>query len=150
MTTHHLRYLLSSIVILAGIILILCGMSYIRALYLIISGIVLIPFSFSDFQNKETPKGVKFWARKVLATSLGLMAATSLANFLVPNSTYEFKGVIIWLCAGIICGILFGTFDYFAHNTGEDEAGFEAKKRQQQEMGKLYDKVVEEMNSENR
>lgn len=151
MTTHYLRYLFSAIVILAGIILILCGMNYIRALYLIIFGICLIPsFTFSAFHNIETPKGVKFWARKVLDISLGLMAATSLSNFLIPNNTYELKGVIIWLCAGIICGILLGTFDYFAHNTGGDEAGFEAKRRQQQEMGKLYDKIVEEMNSENK
>ena len=148
MTTNHLHYILSATAILAGIILILCGMDLYRALYLIIFGLVFIPFRISDFQNRETPKGVKFWAMKVFATTMGLIAATSLANFLVPNHTDGFKGVIIWLCVVMICGIVFGTFDYFAHNTGCDEAEFEARKRQQQKMGEFYDKVVEEMNTE--
>lgn len=148
MTTHHLRYLLSAAAVLAGIIFMLCGMDFYRALYLIIFGLIFIPFSFTDFRNTVTPKGVKFWARKVLASTLGLVAAMSLCNFLTQTFTDGFKDVIIWLCAGIICGIAFGTFDYFAHNTGGDEAEFEAGKKRQQEVEELYDKVVEEMNSE--
>lgn len=73
------------------------------------------------------------------------MTTLSLCNFLIPNHTSEFKHFVIWLCVCIICGFLFGTFDYFAHNTGGDVAEFEAKKKQQQEIGEIYDKVVEEM-----
>ena len=54
MKIRHFRYLFSAIAIIAGIILILCGMNFYRALYLIIFGVLLIPFKFSDLQNKET------------------------------------------------------------------------------------------------
>lgn len=148
MKIRHFRYLFSAIAIIAGIILILCGMNFYRALYLIIFGVLLIPFKFSDLQNKETPKGVKFWARKVLVGILSLLTAFSLCNFLVSQFTDGLTDVINSLCICIFCGILFGTLDYFSHNTGGDEAEFEAKKKQLQETGEIYDKVMEEMNSE--
>ena len=148
MTTHHLRYLIPAAVIIAGVIFILCGMDLYRALYLIIFGVLVIPAGKTDLQNKETPKGVNFWLRKMLVNILSVMTTLSLCNFLIPNHTSELKHFVIWLCVCIICGILFGTFDYFAHNTGGDEAEFEAKKKHHQEIGEIYDKVVEEMNSE--
>lgn len=147
MTSHHFRYLFSAIVILTGIILILCGMNFYRALYLIIFGALFIPFEVTVFWYKTNPKGVKTWARKVLNITLGLMAATSMTNFLMPKDTYDFNDMVMWLCAGLICGPLFGTIAYFAHNTGEDEAEFEAKKKKQRETEDLYDRLMEEKDS---
>ena len=119
---HHFRYLFSAIAIIAGIILILCGMNFYRALYLIIFGVLFIPFKLSDLLNKEPPKGAKFWVRKILVSILALLTALSLCYFLTATCIDGFTGVITWLSICIICGILFGTFDYFAHNTGTDEA----------------------------
>ena len=141
---HHFRYLLSAIAIIAGIILILCGMNFYRALFLIIFGVLSIPFKFADLQNTETPKGAKFWGKKVLVGILSLLTTLSLCNFLISQCTDGFPDVILWLGICIICGILFGTFDYFAHNTGGDEAEFEARKKRQQEIGELYDKLMED------
>lgn len=144
MIKPRLRYLLSAFAIFAGIILLLCGMDFYRALYLIIFGVLSIPAGMTDLQYKETPKGAKFWVRKMLVNILMLTTALSLCNFLIPNGTTDTRGVVIWLGVCIICGIVFGTFDYFAHNTGGDEAEFEAKKKQQKEMEDLYDKLMEE------
>lgn len=84
---HHFRYLFSAIAIIAGIILILCGMNFYRALYLIIFGVLFIPFKLSDLLNKETPKGAKFWVRKILVSILALLTALSLCNFLTATRT---------------------------------------------------------------
>lgn len=56
--------------------------------------------------------------------------------------------VVIWISMSIAAGIIFGTFDYFAHCYDEEE--FQARIQQQKELGDIYDKVVEEMNSEKR
>ena len=143
MTTRHFRYLFSAIVILTGIILMLCGMNFYRALYLIIFGVLSIPAGMTGLQNKETPKGTKFWIRKILVNILMTMTGLSLCNFLIANSIDGFTGIVIWLGVCIIGGIVIGTFDYFAHNTGGDEAEFEAKKKQQKEMEDLYDQLTE-------
>lgn len=143
MTTRHFRYLFSAIVILTGIILMLCGMNFYRALYLIIFGVLSMPAGMTGLQNKETPKGTKFWIRKILVNILMTMTALSLCNFLIANSIDGFTGIVIWLGVCIIGGIVVGTFDYFAHNSGGDEAEFEAKKKQQKEMEDLYDQLTE-------
>ena len=143
MTTHNLRYLIPAAVIIAGVIFILCGMALYRALYLIIFGALIIPAGKTDLQNKETPEGVKFWVRKMLVNILSVMTTLSLCNFLIPNHTSEFKHFVIWLCVCIISGFLFGTFDYFAHNTGGDEAEFEAKRSAHQHPGRAGTKKQE-------
>ena len=112
-------------------------------LLLIIFGALIIPAGKTDLQNKETPKGVNFWLRKMLVNILSVMTTLSLCNFLIPNHTSEFKHFVIWLCVCIICGILFGTFDYFAHNTGGDEAEFEAKRSARQHTGRAVTKKQE-------
>ena len=144
--------IIAAVVIATGISFILAGMNPFRASYLIIFGLLLILQKFYDYnsiESEETPKGLRFWWRKVLSTTLSVLATLSFCNFLLSSNTDDFKDVLIWLIACVIGGILFGTFSYFAHTTDCSEEEFEAKKKRLREIGNQYDKVVEDMKSEN-
>lgn len=146
MTKRNFTYLFTLTMILAGVVLILCGMDPWRAVYLILFGVFYLLSRISDFQNKETPKGWCFWLRKVLANIVSACMLLSFCNFFLSNCTAGLQGVVIWISMSIAAGIIFGTFDYFAHCYDEEE--FQARIQQQKELGDIYDKVVEEMNSE--
>lgn len=149
---NNLGYFIGAAIIIAGIIFILCGMNPWRAMYLLNIGIScilakLFGYDFS-YPNKVTPKGAGFWLRKVLADMFSLFVALSFVDFILPNGTDGLEEVATWLAACVLGGILFGSIDYFVHNTGIDEVEFEAKKKQRDELGEIYDRFVEEKDAE--
>lgn len=149
---NNLWYFIGAAIIIAGIIFILCGMNPWRAIYLMFVGVFcilakLFGYRF-EYLNKEIPKGFRFWLRKVLTNMSWLFVAMSLSNFISFNRTDGLEGVATWLGACVLCSVLFGSIDYFVHNTGTDEAEFEAKKKQREELGEIYDSFVEEKDAE--
>lgn len=96
-------------------------MNFYRAMYLILFGVFGLLDKIYSFQHKETAKGVGFWWRKVLANIVAISLSLSLCNFILQIFIDGIIDVIIWICVCISCGLLFGTFDYFAHNTGGNE-----------------------------
>lgn len=143
-----LRYYLSAAVIIAGIVLALCGMKATRAIYLILIGVLIMVGGIADFQNEETPKGIRYWSRKVISNILSTAVTLSICNFILQSFTGSMKEVLLWLIIPISIGLLFGTFDYFSHATDCDESEYLARKKTLQEIGEQYDEVVKEMNSE--
>lgn len=149
--TNKIGYVICVAIIATGIALILAGMNPFRASYLIVFGVFLLLQKYYDYQDKstaETPKGLRFWWEKVLSTILCVVETLSFCNFLLSTSTDDIRDVFVWLSACIIGGILFGTFGYFTHTVECSVEEFEAKKKQYQEFGEQYDKIVEEMKSE--
>lgn len=140
----NFRYIICGAIVIAGVILILCGMNVYRASYLILFGILLLFFKPAGFRHKETPKGFKFWAKTVLDYTLDLLTCLSLANFLLSNSIDGITGIITYVVACLICSILFGSIDYFAHTTDLSEAEYEQRKRQRKELEELYDLTTRE------
>lgn len=145
-----IRYSICALIMIAGIVLMICGMNFYRALYLILFGVFGLLDRIYDSQHKETAEGVEFWWRKVLANIVAIFLTFSLCNFIMQTFMDSIIDVIIWMCICLLCGMLFGTFDYFAHNTGENNDEFEARKQHEQKYSELYDMVAEEMNSTDR
>ena len=120
-----IRYSICAAIMIAGVVLMMCGMNFYRALYLILFGVFGLLDKINGFQHKETAKGVGFWWRKVLANTVAISLTLSLCNFTLQTFADDFGDFIIYVCLCISCGLLLGTFDYFAHNTGGNKEKFD-------------------------